>query len=200
MKTFKLFLTVLAVLFAVAGCKTYDQSFDWVEGSDIEGVSITEMGIGRGVIEFSITNNGQQDQTVVILPKSTIIGYRMYLNRTTNKANNPGIFKGEPRIVKPIGGSQISDNGNPNINGSFHLSSNDIVITPGETAYTQLYFNNWDKATENFIMKVDFLVREGEVRNRIVMEIIAEQFFQNSSSLNSTNVRLNVNGSLQIGK
>lgn len=183
MKKFIHIASVFAVLAALAGCKTYDQSYDWSEGSDIEGVSLTVTGLTRGIVEFSLTNNGSQDQVAVILPQSSIIGYRKDIDRSTNKAYKPGQFKGEPRVVRPIGGSQINDQGLPNIYGSFSLSYNDLVIPPGETVYTQLYLHNWDRATENFIARIYFLVREGDVRNRIVMEIEAGTFFNNSSSL-----------------
>ncbi|MBF9018867.1 MULTISPECIES: hypothetical protein [unclassified Oceanispirochaeta] len=182
MKIFKRFLAVLAVILAVAGCKTYDQSFDWVEGSDIEGVFLSVTGVSRGIVEFSMTNNGTQDQIAVILPRSSIIGYRKDLNRNTDRAYKPGTFTGEPHFVRPIGGSQLNENGLPDIYGSFSLSYNDIIIAPGETVYTQLYLNNWDRATENFIARVHFLVREGDVRNRIVLEIPAESFFNSNTS------------------
>lgn len=197
MKIFKRFLTVLAVLLSVAGCKTYDQSFDWVEGSDIEGVSLTVNGIGRGIVEFSLTNNSTMEQTAVFLPRSSIIGYRKDLDRSTNKARKPGQFNGEPQFVRPIGGSYLRDNGLPNIYGSFNLSYNDIVIPPGETVYTQLFLNNWDRATENFIALVYVLVREGDVRNRIVLEIPAESFFNSSSSLEGSASMLKTGSSLK---
>ncbi|MDC7234162.1 MAG: hypothetical protein PQJ58_13085 [Spirochaetales bacterium] len=200
MKKLLRYFVVFAVLLAVAGCKTYDQSFDWMEGSSIEGVAITVNGVSRGILEFSLTNNSSEDQQVVILPRSTIIGYRMYLDRNTNKARTPGQFKGEPRIVRPIGGSQISDEGQPNIYGSFNLSYNDITVPPGETVYTQLYLRNWDRATENFIALIHFLVREGEVRNRIVMEIPAQTFFNNSVSVEGSASMLKASQPLRTGK
>jgi hypothetical protein len=197
MKIFKRFLTVLAVLLSVAGCKTYDQSFDWVEGSDIEGVSLSVNGIGRGIVEFSLTNNSTKEQTAVILPRSSIIGYRKDLNRNTNKAYKPGKFKGEPHFVKAIGGNSIGRDGLPNLYGSFTLSYNDIVILPGETVYTQLFLHNWDRATENFIALVYFLVREGDVRNRIVLELPAEIFFNTSTSLEGSGSLLKTSSSFK---
>lgn len=197
MKIFKRFLTVLAVFLSIAGCKTYDQSFDWVEGSDIEGVSLSVNGIGRGVVEFSLSNNSTKEQTAVILPRSSIVGYRKDLDRSTNKAYKPGQFKGEAHFVTPIGGNSYGRDGLPNIYGSFQLSYNDIVIPPGETVYTQLFLNNWDRATENFIALVYILVREGDVRNRIVLELPAESFFNKSSSLEGSSTLLKTSSSVK---
>lgn len=191
-------LIVLAVFISITACKTYDQSYDWVEGSDIEGVTLSANGISRGIVEFSLTNNGTQDQTVVVLPQTTIIGYQKYLNRITNKANKPGQFKGEPHFVRPSHGSFYRESGIPNINGSFSLSSNDIMISPGETVYTQLFLNNWDRATENFIVRIYFLVREGEVRNRIVLDLPAESFFNTSSFQEGSGSQLRFSSSIRI--
>lgn len=200
MNIFKRLLTVLVVLLSVAGCKTYDQSFDWVEGSDIEGVSVTFNTVRRGIIEFAFTNNGSMDQTVVILPQSSIIGYKTYLSNTTGKAKNSGTFKGEPHVVQARGRSMISNGANPNIYGSFILTYNDFVVAPGETIYTQMSLRNLERATENFISKVFILVREGDVRNRIVIRIPAGQFFDNSVSVDGSAIMLNTSASMSNSK
>ncbi len=192
------FLMPFLMLAALAGCRTYDQSMNWVPGEEEGPVSIELEALERGVARLSISNNGTEEQLIDILPQSSIIGYRKYLSSPTGLNPRPGHLRGESRVVRSAGGSHYSESRSQDIYGSFTLSRNGFILEPGETTEVDLKLGNWNKATENFISRVYVLISEGDLRTRMVMQVPAEYFFNNSVTSYGSSGFVNMSGSLRF--
>jgi len=172
---------------------SYDNAWDWEEDRNFNGAVLSYDSDTRGETGVVIRNESDLPIAVQIVPVRAVIGKKYKVNKPGHDIYDIGSMTS--------GAFSLSDrrSSDQDIYSRVILSLNDFTIPPGGTAVTAVKLVNWYYSTEEYVIKVNFLIRRGDVRDKVVLELAPDDFLHSGEPDSSPfPVELNISGSINI--